>query len=726
MKEDYEEQTQAEAEDEFMKEAAKRRKIYDYKTDKFLDEDVGDKEEIGSEDEEKEEGDEWLANIPFKGQMQAPTNMLKPVSKEPDEFYNIEYAYGYRCEDVRQNAFLSDTKKVVYMTAALGVVLDPNKNTQKFFGGSTISAKNPQNSNLEHNDDIISLAISTDRKYCATGQIAEKGLPPSIFIWDTKECKMKNSKSSTILPKGSRGVTAVSFSTDGNYIACSDLHDKHRVYVYGVNDLSKPLLNQEGGPDRINGISWNRKTGQNTFMTAGIKHIKYWLPFEKGKNSQIGIYGSTQKTNFGCVTSDQNGSFYSGGANGMIYKWNGNKAIKAYPSHKGPIHAINCCDNSLFSGASDMIIKIFNIKDMKLMKSIQVDATPRSVDCYCGILLAGLQNGSIYTMNEDGKNKKEIMASHNQGETWGLDVDKGTNFIVTTGDDNQIIVWNSKNRKKEKSIMINQNPGKKVKYGASTLSTLPDNQCSRCVCINHEGQLKNFAVATNEGKIQIRDSLKNPSQLKVLTDPHRWVECLTYSPDGNKLAVGAHDQSIYIYDVKSGYKLYCELTGHSSFITSLDWSSNSSYLRSNSGDYEIRYFNIESKSADPSGRSSTVDLDWATQNNKLGWIVKGIYPKGRDGTHVRGVCISNSKKLIASGDEYFLVNIYRNPILDNHQCKSFKGHCSFVTRVAFGDNDDLLFSVGGFDKTLIQRRKGMNNIANSSPTKNNQNEEDNE
>ena len=194
-----------------------------------MNEEEDDSEEKESDDEDKEEGDEWLANIPFKGQMCEPTIMEKPNPKEPDEIYDLDYAYGYRCEDVRQNAFLTNTKKVVYMTASLGIVLDPSKNIQKFFGGSMISKVSSQNINNEHNDDIISLAISTDRKYCVTGQIGEKSLPPTIFIWDTQECKLKTPNSYTRLPKGSRAVTALSFSTCGNYIACSDNHDKHRV-----------------------------------------------------------------------------------------------------------------------------------------------------------------------------------------------------------------------------------------------------------------------------------------------------------------------------------------------------------------------------------------------------------------------------------------------------------------------------------------------------------------
>lgn len=56
--------------------------------------------------------------------------------------------------------------------------------------------------------------------------------------------------------------------------------------------------------------------------------------------------------------------------------------------------------------------------------------------------------------------------------------------------------------------------------------------------------------------------------------PKEWIEIMRYSNDGSMLAVGSHDNFIYIYKtVASGkYKPHGKLVGHSSFITGLDWS----------------------------------------------------------------------------------------------------------------------------------------------------------
>ncbi|PSN50018.1 hypothetical protein C0J52_03295 [Blattella germanica] len=65
-----------------------------------------------------------------------------------------------------------------------------------------------------------------------------------------------------------------------------------------------------------------------------------------------------------------------------------------------------------------------------------------------------------------------------------------------------------------------------------------------------------------------------------------------FSPDGNLLALGSRDNNIYVYQVNEDARKYSRVgrcTGHSSFITHLDWSTDSQYIQSNSGDYELLY-----------------------------------------------------------------------------------------------------------------------------------------
>ena len=91
-------------------------------------------------------GEEFMAVKPWIGAVVEPTNRKfstnfylfldnPPNPSPPSVSYTLDYVYGYRCEDSRQNVFINKEGNAVYMTAALGVILDPRTNTQRYFGG---------------------------------------------------------------------------------------------------------------------------------------------------------------------------------------------------------------------------------------------------------------------------------------------------------------------------------------------------------------------------------------------------------------------------------------------------------------------------------------------------------------------------------------------------------------------------------------------------------------
>ena len=73
-----------------------------------------------------------------------------------------------------------------------------------------------------------------------------------------------------------------------------------------------------------------------------------------------------------------------------------------------------------------------------------------------------------------------------------------------------------------------------------------------------------------------------------------WIEVMEYSPCGNYLAVGSHDNKVYIFSTKS-YKLRYKMDKHSSFITGIDWSQDSTYIRSVCGAYELLFYSLKMK-----------------------------------------------------------------------------------------------------------------------------------
>jgi WD40 repeat protein len=226
---------------------------------------------------------------------------------------------------------------------------------------------------------------------------------------------------------------------------------------------------------------------------------------------------------------------------------------------------------------------------------------------------------------------------------------------------------------------------------------------------------KHLAVASNDGKVTIReidwakvdagDSAGLNTVIKTLFGKLKkaeWIEFMCYSPDEKYLGVGSHDNAIYLLNADSAYSQYAKLAKHSSFITAFDWSLDSKWIRSVCGAYELLFWNVDAKKQEPSGASNTTRTIWASHSCKLGWHVQGIFPAGCDGSHVNTVCQSSDRKLLATGDDWGLVNIFRNPALDKHACQSYRGHSEHVTQVEFSDDDKYILSTGGQDQTTIQ------------------------
>merc|ERR1712156_810122 len=63
---------------------------------------------------------------------------------------------------------------------------------------------------------------------------------------------------------------------------------------------------------------------------------------------------------------------------------------------------------------------------------------------------------------------------------------------------------------------------------------------------------------------------------------------------------------------------------------------------------------------------------------------------------------SGDRQLLATGDDFGLVNLFRDPCRNGGLPRSLRGHSEHVVRVKFGAGDSKLFSIGGYDQTLMQ------------------------
>ena len=176
----------AEIHDEFkqeQKKAGAKRKTFDKASGKAVEKERAkeDREFDFFEGADAGSGEQFMAVRPYEGAIVEPAQHNKPSKDPPDVTYDLEYVYGYRAEDSRMNCFFNKNGNVCYFTAALGVVLDQDKNTQKFFGGGQTdnTSKMVARDDMYHTNDITAMDMSNCRTLWATGQ---NGSVPAAFV----------------------------------------------------------------------------------------------------------------------------------------------------------------------------------------------------------------------------------------------------------------------------------------------------------------------------------------------------------------------------------------------------------------------------------------------------------------------------------------------------------------------------------------------------------------
>lgn len=175
------------------------------------------------------------------------------------------------------------------------------------------------------------------------------------------------------------------------------------------------------------------------------------------------------------------------------------------------------------------------------------------MDLRDGHLLMGLKNGTIIELKEGQSEPRFILQSHFMGEVWGMHVVDNSR-VVTCGDDNRIMLFDT-----DKKVLAQ---GAAVSKKADQDRKNPDND-KHCVAVSDSifkpnKQARGIAtslkhahvvVCNNVGKISIRSLTDLQTKVASLKQAKKHCTAIAFSPCENFLAVGSHDDHLYIYRI---------------------------------------------------------------------------------------------------------------------------------------------------------------------------------
>jgi WD40 repeat protein len=200
-------------------------------------------------------GDESSAVKPWKAAAREPSNWKQTleIGCLPDVSLELKFAYGYRGYDCRNNIGVSTIatgEVIIYHTAAIGVVYN--------------SRAHKQVHNLEHDDDIISIAVHPSEAIVATGETGKK---PKLVVWSAQ-----TGLTIKVICFHSRGISNVCFDSAGSLLISCGLDDDRLV---AVHNWRTGVLVGTGKCGKGIGVHCLSAT-DGGFVTGGKNHFKFW------------------------------------------------------------------------------------------------------------------------------------------------------------------------------------------------------------------------------------------------------------------------------------------------------------------------------------------------------------------------------------------------------------------------------------------------------------------
>jgi WD40 repeat protein/DNA-binding SARP family transcriptional activator len=240
------------------------------------------------------------------------------------------------------------------------------------------------------------------------------------------------------------------------------------------------------------------------------------------------------------------------------------------------------------------------------------------------------------------------------------------------------------------------------------------------VAFSPDGQF--LATGDSKGQGQVKVWRVSNGQIVLSFPDVSNVYAIAWSPDGQLLASGGGDNTIKIWDIRTG-QCWKTLTGHTNWVWSLAWNPDGQTLASGSQDSTVKCWNVHNgECLTNSNHADAIRcLAWSPDGQILAsggtgkvvelWdISTGNYSAQLQGHTdvVWAIAWHPTGKILASASSDQTIKLWDfssrvvekdNSIVKADYCKTIKGHTGWVTSLVWSPDGQMLFS-GSADQTI--------------------------
>jgi WD40 repeat protein len=567
-----------------------------------------------------------------------------------------------------------------------------------------------------HQGWVISVAVSRDGKYIATGSEDS-----TVRVWSIKGQLLQ-------ILKGHRDwVNSVAISPNGKYIVSGSADGTVRLWSI-EGKLLKTFKNHQ---EEVYSVAFSP---DGKYIATGSQDNTMRLWSIEGK--LLKTFKGHQEGVYSVAFSPDGKYIVSSSFDSTVRIWSiEGQLLNTLQGHQGLVLSVtfSASGRYIISGGIDRTVRLWTMEgkllDTRHDHEDQVASVTFSHDGK--YIVSSSFDNSIrlwYIRNESELVELAALRGH-QGEVLSTAITPDSKFIVSGGRDQTARVWSINGQLNKLLKKTEDEPGKILsiafspdgKYIASgnynsTLRLWTIQGDSLPIIQGHKDFISSVAFSPN-GKYVISGSWDKTIRVWSIQDG--WITTLkqpekvlsvAFSPDGKYIISGSADKNVYLWSLERNQgKLLSIFKGHKLPVNSVAYSPNGQYIVSGSDDNTVRLWSVEGKLLKIlEGHSARINsvafspdsryiVSGSIDSTIRSWSIKGELLNTLRGHRgwVYSVAFSPDGKQIVSGGQDETVQLWSfdgNKQNKNELQAVLKGHLGEVYSVAFSPNGKHIVS----------------------------------